>query len=218
MKTYQYDALQENEIRLVTLPSEASGAHAISVSTARLFQDEIPSYEALSHAWASKMSRKSIQVHSSDPEPKTLNPLVEPFGQRRSARRKPNTSHASTCSTSLQVARNLALALEHLRLPSEDRMLWIDAICINQRDLIEKGHQVGRMADIFKPATRIVVWLGPATPRLLIGLYSLSHISSMIEVDFRLYSMAPAPGQDPDWADNDVEMPYDDEARSAINQ
>jgi hypothetical protein len=38
--------------------------------------------------------------------------------------------------------------------------LWIDAICIDQSDDIEKGHQVQRMGDIFKSATEVLVWLG----------------------------------------------------------
>lgn len=42
------------------------------------------------------------------------------------------------------------------------RPIWIDAVCINQRDDDEKGHQVRRMADIYKRAHRVVVWLGPS--------------------------------------------------------
>jgi hypothetical protein len=38
--------------------------------------------------------------------------------------------------------------------------LWIDAICIDQSDSTEKGHQVQRMGDIFKSATEVLVWLG----------------------------------------------------------
>lgn len=39
---------------------------------------------------------------------------------------------------------------------------WIDAICINQSDLLERGHQVNIMKDIFSGAACVVSWLGPA--------------------------------------------------------
>jgi hypothetical protein len=38
--------------------------------------------------------------------------------------------------------------------------LWIDAICINQTDLVEKSHQVQRMGEIYRDAEEVLVWLG----------------------------------------------------------
>ena len=38
---------------------------------------------------------------------------------------------------------------------------WIDAACINQDDLDERGQQVTLMKDIYKKASRVVVFLGP---------------------------------------------------------
>ena len=40
-------------------------------------------------------------------------------------------------------------------------MLWIDAICINQQDLKEKGHQVRNMGRIYKQASSVLIFLGP---------------------------------------------------------
>ncbi|KAK8040084.1 hypothetical protein PG993_008495 [Apiospora rasikravindrae] len=61
------------------------------------------------------------------------------------------------------VTRNLFQALSSLRLPNEDRLLWIDAICINQADHCEKGHQVGQMRHVYQNAERVLIWLGPGT-------------------------------------------------------
>jgi ankyrin repeat protein len=58
------------------------------------------------------------------------------------------------------VTMNLFEALWDIRYPSKDRILWIDAICINQDDMKERGHQVKHMASIYKSAERVVVWLG----------------------------------------------------------
>jgi hypothetical protein len=43
-----------------------------------------------------------------------------------------------------------------------ERILWIDAICINQEDNAEKGQQVQSMAKIYAKASRVIVWLGEA--------------------------------------------------------
>ena len=40
--------------------------------------------------------------------------------------------------------------------------LWIDAICINQTDTAEKNHQVRQMANIYRNAAGVLIWLGPA--------------------------------------------------------
>lgn len=62
----------------------------------------------------------------------------------------------------LHVTKNLFSALEHLR-HKESRILWIDAICIDQTNLQERGHQVGQMSDIYRQADQVLVWLGPST-------------------------------------------------------
>ncbi len=63
---------------------------------------------------------------------------------------------------SYEVRVNLWDALEHMRLIDEPRIIWIDAICINQHDINERNHQVSQMGKIFMNASRVVVWLGLA--------------------------------------------------------
>jgi hypothetical protein len=41
--------------------------------------------------------------------------------------------------------------------------VWIDTICINQIDLVEKVHQVAMMKDVYSGAEKILAWLGPDT-------------------------------------------------------
>ncbi|KAH4603212.1 hypothetical protein HBI52_103290 [Parastagonospora nodorum] len=60
------------------------------------------------------------------------------------------------------VTRNLHDALRRFR-PARGtaaRLLWADALCINQKDYEEKGKQVGRMGEVFANASRVLVWLG----------------------------------------------------------
>ncbi|KAH7486515.1 hypothetical protein FOMA001_g5607 [Fusarium oxysporum f. sp. matthiolae] len=56
------------------------------------------------------------------------------------------------------VTENLLEALETLQ--KEPGFYWVDAICINQADLQERGLQVNRMKTIFSTAEQVVVWLG----------------------------------------------------------
>lgn len=60
----------------------------------------------------------------------------------------------------MRVRKQLALALKYLRRPGEERILWIDAICINQDNLGERNHQVQLMSRIYTRASQVCVWLG----------------------------------------------------------
>jgi hypothetical protein len=61
------------------------------------------------------------------------------------------------------VTANCEAALRKLRNRDSERILWIDAICINQDKTLERNHQVTLMRDIYSKASRVVVWLGKAS-------------------------------------------------------
>lgn len=98
-----------------------------------------PSYEALSYTWA---------IDSDISGPVTGAP-----------------SRTVICNgATLDVFKNLHNALVQLQeLGWTSKPIWIDAICINQRDDAEKGVQVSMMGDIFRAASRVVVWLGKSS-------------------------------------------------------
>ncbi|KAH7377455.1 heterokaryon incompatibility protein-domain-containing protein, partial [Cadophora sp. MPI-SDFR-AT-0126] len=60
----------------------------------------------------------------------------------------------------IPVRENLWWALRHLQLDDEPRILWIDAICINQTDTEERNYQVSRMDYIYHSASRCIAWVG----------------------------------------------------------
>jgi hypothetical protein len=60
----------------------------------------------------------------------------------------------------LLVGQNLYKALLSLRHHTFERILWVDAVCINQSDIPEKEEQIQFMAKIYAQANRVVVWLG----------------------------------------------------------
>jgi Heterokaryon incompatibility protein (HET) len=61
---------------------------------------------------------------------------------------------------SFQATVNLVSALRHLRYHNKARTLWVDAICIDQSNVQERGHQVAFMARIYSAARCDVLWLG----------------------------------------------------------
>lgn len=72
-----------------------------------------------------------------------------------------NDKSTISCNNkTISVPRNLAEGLKTLRRPDRLRILWADALCINQKDLEERGSQVALMARIFSEASRVLIWLG----------------------------------------------------------
>ncbi|KAK3901582.1 heterokaryon incompatibility, partial [Staphylotrichum tortipilum] len=66
--------------------------------------------------------------------------------------------HSQACDTPERWEDAVRLVKNHglLSFP-----LWIDAICINQTDVVEKSHQIGLMARIYSQSTIMLMWLGP---------------------------------------------------------
>jgi hypothetical protein len=59
-----------------------------------------------------------------------------------------------------EVGPALERALAHLRDKIKSSPIWIDAICINQKDNTEKSSQVDMMRTIYESAETTIVWLG----------------------------------------------------------
>lgn len=78
-----------------------------------------------------------------------------------------NTKSITCNGVELAVTENLFQALKALRYANDSaRYLWIDAICINQSDDLEKSNQVSNMLLIYQKAHQVVVWLGAAHENL----------------------------------------------------
>jgi hypothetical protein len=60
----------------------------------------------------------------------------------------------------LDIRENLFNFLDEYCNEEQKQYIWIDQICINQRDTQERGHQVGMMAQVYSQALYVVVWLG----------------------------------------------------------
>ncbi|KAF7531120.1 hypothetical protein G7054_g9176 [Neopestalotiopsis clavispora] len=130
-----YSQLGAGEFRLIRLDSSKSQSDLIHVDIETYDLDDCPEYEATSYAWAGE-----------DGDSKLSGPIFI----------------GSFYDVAWQTSNCLSL-LRYLRPGRGIRMVWVDAICINQANAHERGMQVAKMRDIYRNASRVVVYLGPDT-------------------------------------------------------
>jgi hypothetical protein len=58
-----------------------------------------------------------------------------------------------------EVGQTLFDALKHIRYTHSDRVLWIDAICINQANVPEKNQQIRMIPFTYSKASLVLIWL-----------------------------------------------------------
>ncbi|KAH7347994.1 heterokaryon incompatibility protein-domain-containing protein [Pyrenochaeta sp. MPI-SDFR-AT-0127] len=71
------------------------------------------------------------------------------------------------------IFENLEAALKRLRKKAASRVLWIDAVCINQNDNDEKVFQIPLMRRIYEQAEQVCIWLGEASEGSSLGMREL---------------------------------------------
>lgn len=117
----------------------------------------------------------------------------------------------------LSVGQNLGKALRHLRQEVTTRTLWIDALSINQRDILEREAQMLRMADIYSLASRVVVWLGPETETTGEAINTLRYLGQQVEYFPDIRWLGPSPEAiEPKWYEQSCNLPYGADTCSAI--
>ncbi|KAI1739066.1 heterokaryon incompatibility protein-domain-containing protein [Xylaria scruposa] len=113
---------------------------------------------------------------------------------------------AEAVESELQVTRNLDVALRHLRYTDRPRFIWVDALCIDQLNNVEKGPQVAMMGEIYRLAARVVVWLGPEENNSDRALSWLEYMGSQVKFES---SLVPVPGADESISDHIVPIPLE---------
>lgn len=133
----------------------------------------------------------SLQTESFTPHG---HPQYEALSYVWGSRKSLNKIYVGTSDrATLRITRNLQIALKHLRYQDRNRLMWIDALCIDQSRKVEKGPQVALMGQIFECASRVVVWLGAEQNRSNIAMERLAYFGSQIDVDWGgLHKISPA--------------------------
>jgi hypothetical protein len=129
-----HKSLRRDELRLLCVDSVPINRETspVHVNLEIYSDDHCPEYEALSYAWGGEDGNK----------PQTRPLYVGPYWD-----------------VVLQT-KNCWDALRYLRPSRGVRMVWIDAVCINQENMVEREEQVAKMGEIYSRCLRAVVWLG----------------------------------------------------------
>ncbi len=101
------------------------------------FSDNV-SFDALSYAWADETGDDSRRAII------FLGPFWDPF----------------------KITANCSAALRRMRREDRDVTVWVDAVCIDQGNHVERNHQVGLMAKIYSSARELFVYLGEGRKEL----------------------------------------------------
>ncbi|KAI3575599.1 heterokaryon incompatibility protein-domain-containing protein [Fusarium oxysporum f. sp. albedinis] len=119
-----------SHIRLVYLHPGTDEAVYCELITVSI--ESAPSYEALSYTWGDPSRRESINM----------------------------TTQGSETTQQFSVTSNCYSALKRFRYRDRTRVLWIDALAIDQSNVDERNYQVSLMSRIYSQAASVVVYLG----------------------------------------------------------
>ena len=176
--TYTYSPLGPNEIRLLHLfPADNKSDMIASELKVATLDDNHLRYQALSYTWGHEEATKKLWIQTGgqqvprQPSEPSGQPSAKTPGSRFGSLLQRAALEEKEKSKTFYVRPNLSDALRHLRNYSgsspqqsirrpQTLVLWIDYICINQEDKNEKSAQVRMMANIYKRADSVLIWLG----------------------------------------------------------
>jgi hypothetical protein len=86
---------------------------------------------------------------------------------------------AITCNKiPINVSSNLHSALRQLRHDLDPVKIWVDSICIDQKNNSERTNQVGIMREIYARSAEVIIWLGESGPNDHLGEMVLPLVAS----------------------------------------
>ncbi|KAK4222500.1 heterokaryon incompatibility protein-domain-containing protein [Podospora fimiseda] len=125
--------LASHEFRLVCLDANENPESPVHLTIEAFPQDDAPDYETVSYTWGGEAA------DSTPTKPIFIGPYWDVVFQ----------------------TTNCWEMLRFIRPWRGIRMIWVDAICINQQSNLERADQVASMMQIYRNCTRVIVYLGP---------------------------------------------------------
>jgi len=179
MAMYEYRALSSpRSIRMLRLEKTLGGFRLpIFCSLEEVHLDELDlDFLALSYIWGSQGKLRSISVDG-----KKLEVTMNLRNALLRLRSNVLFSCDLTCDVRSREEPGPPDPMSH-KFTSPQR-LWIDSICINQKEDIEKAQQVGLMKDIYSRASDVIVWFGEDSEHTVPGFRMLHGISVLYDVE-----------------------------------
>lgn len=151
-----YKPLEKNQFRVLALVSAPEPYYPLICTLEVWSLDDVSStskkgktYAALSYFWGPEAYNGRIYLLPSDDVPSSSD--AEAWGL------------AIAKASQIRIRNNLFRALLRLRRhgPKANTVaLWVDYMCINQKDDEEKTTQLSRMVNIYSNASNVCIWLG----------------------------------------------------------
>ncbi|KAE8131002.1 heterokaryon incompatibility protein-domain-containing protein [Aspergillus pseudotamarii] len=150
---HESPTLEQGQIRtLVVFPAvNDSDPLVCRLNTESLEEASSSVYAALSYCWGTDLYSSWLYV---------IPPNI-PFDRRMQWQYDRWVDLIQQCR-GFRIGENLKRALLRLRKDDESITLWVDAICINQKNENEKTQQLLQMAKVYRMANHVCVWLGEA--------------------------------------------------------
>ena len=144
-------------------------------------------YDAISYVWGT--SRKTYRIGCGEGffSPNSVDDGIEPTFES-----------SNTINTGLTVGESVYEILKDMQDDKAARLLWIDALCINQEDMEERAMQVMFMDKIYKYARRVIVWVNPTKlgdPTVSQLRAAVDEVSAMLPKVDKLLDERPAEKQ-----------------------
>lgn len=171
MSTYQYQPLKSpTDTRVLRLePASRYNDELIGDLVHISLGSDAPVYEALSYVWNNSSNTWTSAYNWSPPKMRfAFYPPME--GEEAPGRIDLDENGEPVISTAgghivsngqtVNIGSELFDALRRVRLPHQQRLLWIDAICIDQQNISERNSQVQNMREIYSRADHVLIWVG----------------------------------------------------------
>lgn len=136
-------SLEQDQFRLISLPAVEAYDDPLHVTLEVFDLRNCPEYETVSYTWAGEDGDSSLC------QPIYIGPFWDILLQTKN------------CWEMLRFARPWRGV----------RILWVDAICIDQSNLQERNSQVAHMGQIYSACSRVIIYLGPDIAVPLHGRY-----------------------------------------------
>lgn len=169
---YQYHRLPENCIRLLELQPASYGeplrgslrTHSLVQDVSQTEKDDAsepgsPSFDIDVAGAFTSVVFTAQDERRADIDLVTTEDQYETISYVWGSELKPQIIYLEE-NSHVHITESLYEGLQHFRLPDRTRVLWADAICINQALYEDKSQQVALMGSIYSNAVRTVVWLG----------------------------------------------------------
>jgi len=167
---YGSKSLKNDQIRLLFLePGEEADPLTGHLEIVDI--KHCPAYEALSYEWGLPDKHHRFTATDSGAAITITDSLYHALVDLRPARPPPGASILSRLTNAAYLQRET----------SRHRVIWADAICINQDDIEERQCQVSIMGTIYRQASRVITYIGPESDGSAAGIVLASTIKRAFE-------------------------------------